>query len=171
MLEPTVGRLARRGRAVRAAADRRGHHADRHASACSASRSASSLLGGALTSVFVGIAAQQSLSNVFAGIVLLLARPFRVGDSIRLQAGALGGQISGTIVEVGITYVRLATSDRRDLHPELPGAQRRRRPAPRPAVDPQPPPLIAQPAAQPSPAPPLMAARIRSARQPERARR
>ncbi len=68
------------------------------------------LLGGALTSVFVGIAAQQSLSNVFAGMVLLLAHPFRVGDSVRLQAGALGGQISGTIAEIGITYLRLATS-------------------------------------------------------------
>src|SRR5262249_36548231 len=43
------------------------------------------VLGGALTSVFVGIAAQQSLSNVFAGIVLLVARPFRVGDTVRLQ--------------------------------------------------------------------------------------
>jgi len=65
------------------------------------------VLGGALTSVFVGIAAQQALSNVFAGIVLLLAHPFRVGDSIRLRAGALGGQIDGTVTEIGITYVRL----------------------------------------------------------------
>src|SRR6202451_269748 len=68
------------------------------------------VLGGALTSVFVGIAAQQSLSNVFAGIVLMLAHPFRIGDGIRLQAGALGGQVSGTIVEVGITYVRISSS-------------------------------------------------------------
>jgi small-conductance mechanosensitive channel len=67
------------------------------------------VLGGALTSVFVGIAAQQALSNVFAGIVLLLARPFRVGDSVRLRAGALGGQLDGTITEIGITYVRLDT--------------------------------------------------------------
>ena len=67
------------------------------------------LLGGALTSVFVGIAAQQALSNVFAGLVLLLARPFKVGDSIRLQAGALSGEIDGTVSEIGITYVRLAT--------------------------------------------------------------
>ena len=65
------------------------------------------LLGGALTSVFVGIAAQQALSNVFAGIVLLLARPFRVGDAIRLRAGALGGEIDGTVTDIGITYVRL----------------------------------------------------------------
>jgi small-conductance mechanosensitive channel len=67
------------------------------------------VLGGALTSVFVGIAAQQALSNVFAGIVLLLARPFRVGDPIQLRAGALGGQIEGTVTEIGITYVRLDT--------------------------------------------------------------
>ncbi len=70
------------------------------------------VLGGALTSVFVGIAAQQALSNVFAGIVLLLAHPFRVGDAIRLRAGALGGsgQIEGTVTEIGITYVRLDSS-------------------------------------------------------------
>jgi small-conductance mechanosensitive channel len=67
------------------------------------------VLGGALTSVFVGIAAQQALSNVFAGIVLLLARPFRVGDLILLRAGALGGQLEGTVTEIGITYVRLNT--------------------------------------------------------------
>src|SRR5215469_894495 len=69
------------------------------------------LLGGALTSVFVGIAAQQALSNVFAGLVLLLARPFKVGDSIRLRAGALSGELGGTVSEIGITYVRLATAD------------------------------------------------------------
>jgi hypothetical protein len=68
------------------------------------------VLGGALTSVFVGIAAQQALSNVFAGIVLLVARPFRVGDAIRLQAGALGGTLDGTVTEIGITYVRLAVN-------------------------------------------------------------
>ena len=69
------------------------------------------LLGGALTSVFVGIAAQQALSNVFAGLVLLPARPFKVGDSIRLRAGALSGEIDGTVSEIGITYVRLSTAD------------------------------------------------------------
>ena len=65
------------------------------------------VLGGALTSVFVGIAAQQALSNVFAGIVLLMARPFKVGDNIRLRAGALGGQFDGIVTDIGITYVRL----------------------------------------------------------------
>ena len=68
------------------------------------------LLGGALTSVFVGIAAQQALGNVFAGMVLLLAHPFSVGDTISLRAGALGsGPLEGTVTEIGITYVRLDT--------------------------------------------------------------
>jgi small-conductance mechanosensitive channel len=63
------------------------------------------VLGGALTSVFVGIAAQQALGNVFAGLVLLIARPFQVGDAIRLRAGALGG----IVADIGITYVRFDT--------------------------------------------------------------
>ncbi len=67
------------------------------------------VLGGALTSVFVGIAAQQALGNVFAGLVLLFARPFKVGDAIRLRAGALGGQLDGIVTDIGITYVRFDT--------------------------------------------------------------
>jgi small-conductance mechanosensitive channel len=67
------------------------------------------VLGGALTSVFVGIAAQQALGNMFAGLVLMFARPFRVGDAIRLRAGALGGTLDGTVIDIGITYVRVVS--------------------------------------------------------------
>jgi small-conductance mechanosensitive channel len=67
------------------------------------------VLGGALTSVFVGIAAQQALGNVFAGLVLVFARPFHVGDAIRLRAGALGGTLDGIVTDIGITYVRFDT--------------------------------------------------------------
>jgi hypothetical protein len=67
------------------------------------------LVGGALTGVLVGIAAQQSLSNIFAGIVLLMARPFRVGDQVGIRSGALSGLIEGTVTEISITYVSLDT--------------------------------------------------------------
>jgi small-conductance mechanosensitive channel len=121
------------------------------------------LLGGALTSVFVGIAAQQALSNVFAGLVLLLARPFKVGDSIRLRAGALSGEIGGTVSEIGITYVRLATADgvvsvpnsqvlNAVVGPLPPGTRLSPPPAPQPAT------AAADPApADPSPASPAPA--------------
>jgi small-conductance mechanosensitive channel len=67
------------------------------------------VLGGAITTVFLSIAAQQALGNVFAGLVLVFARPFKVGDAIRLQAGALGGTIDGIVTDIGITYVRVNT--------------------------------------------------------------
>jgi len=69
------------------------------------------LVGGALTGVIVGIAAQQSLANIFAGIVLLMARPFRVGDQVGIRSGALSGLIEGTVTEISITYVSLHTAN------------------------------------------------------------
>jgi small-conductance mechanosensitive channel len=75
------------------------------------------LVGGAVTGVLLGIAAQQSLGNVFSGLVLLFASPFRVGDRVRFQAGALSGQIEGVVVDLSLTYVRLETEEGRVLLP------------------------------------------------------
>jgi small-conductance mechanosensitive channel len=69
------------------------------------------LVGGAVTTILLGIAGQQSLANIFAGLVLLLSRPFMVGDYIRLKSGALGGITDGLVAEIGITYLRLDTED------------------------------------------------------------
>jgi hypothetical protein len=43
-------------------------------------------VGGAITAVVLGLAAQQTLGNLIAGLVLVSARPFKVGDRVRLQA-------------------------------------------------------------------------------------
>ncbi len=64
-------------------------------------------VGGGFTAVVVGLAAQQTLGNAFAGIVLLSARPFRVGERVRLQAGATGGQIDGVVSSLGLLYTTL----------------------------------------------------------------
>jgi small conductance mechanosensitive channel len=68
------------------------------------------LVGGAFTAVILGLAAQQTLGNVFAGTVLLSAGPFRVGDRVRLQGGPLAGQIEGTVSSLGLLYTTFATS-------------------------------------------------------------
>ncbi len=68
-------------------------------------------LGGAFTAVIVGLAAQQTLGNVIAGTVLLSARPFRVGDPVRLQGGQIAGQIEGTISSLGLLYTTFATEE------------------------------------------------------------
>jgi small conductance mechanosensitive channel len=65
-------------------------------------------VGGAFTAVIVGLAAQQTIGNLIAGTVLLSARPYRVGDRIRLQAGGIGGQVEGTVVSLGLLYTTLA---------------------------------------------------------------
>jgi small-conductance mechanosensitive channel len=69
------------------------------------------VLGGALTGVLVGIAAQQTLANLFAGIILLLSKPFVVGDDVRLWSGPLGGEFEGTVLEIGLTYIRLEAAN------------------------------------------------------------
>jgi small-conductance mechanosensitive channel len=68
------------------------------------------LVGGAVTGVLIGIAAQQSLANLFAGLVLLFASPFRVGDHVRFRAGALSGEIEGVVTDLSLAYVRLQTA-------------------------------------------------------------
>ena len=67
------------------------------------------LLGGALTGVIVGIAAQQTLGNFFAGLVLLLVRPFVLGDHVVFRSGPLGGEYEGLVTDMGLFYVSLET--------------------------------------------------------------
>jgi small-conductance mechanosensitive channel len=67
------------------------------------------LLGGAITGVVVGIAAQQTLGNAFAGMVLLIVRPFVVGEHIVLKSGALGGEYEGRVTDISLFYVDLET--------------------------------------------------------------
>ena len=68
-------------------------------------------VGGAFTAVIVGLAAQQTLGNLIAGTVLLSARPFRVGDRVRLQGGPIGGQIEGVVSTLGLLYTTFASGD------------------------------------------------------------
>lgn len=65
-------------------------------------------LGGAFTAVIVGLAAQQTLGNLIAGIMLLSARPYRVGDRVRFQGGGLAGQVEGSVISLGLLYTTLA---------------------------------------------------------------
>jgi small conductance mechanosensitive channel len=74
-------------------------------------------VGGAFTAVVLGLAAQQTIGNLIAGLVLLSARPFRVGERIRLQAGALGGGAEGIVSELGLLYTTFARGEDRIMIP------------------------------------------------------
>lgn len=53
----------------------------------------------------VGLALQGTLSNVAAGVMLLLLRPFRVGQFVQV------GGVSGTVSEIGLFTTLLTTRD------------------------------------------------------------
>ncbi|BCG05323.1 membrane protein (plasmid) [Paraburkholderia sp. PGU19] len=55
----------------------------------------------------IGLALQGTMQNIAAGIMLLLLRPFKVGDFI--DGGA--GNIAGTVVEVSLFTTRLTKPD------------------------------------------------------------
>ncbi|HET9196629.1 MAG TPA: mechanosensitive ion channel family protein [Solirubrobacterales bacterium] len=65
-------------------------------------------VGGAFTAVLLGLAAQQALGGIFAGIVLQSTRPFRVGERVRLVGGALAGSLEGTVTSLGLFYTTLS---------------------------------------------------------------
>jgi small-conductance mechanosensitive channel len=69
------------------------------------------LVGGALTGVIVGIAAQASLSNIIAGVVILFVRPYSAGMYITVRTTLFGGvEYSGQVWEVGLFYTTLHSS-------------------------------------------------------------
>lgn len=74
-------------------------------------------LGGGFTAVVVGLAAQQVLGNMLAGVVLITNRPFRVGERVRLQGGGLAGQTDGVVGQQGLFYTTLVSGADRIMVP------------------------------------------------------
>ncbi len=59
--------------------------------------------------VTIGLALQGSLSNLAGGVLILILKPFRVGDYIIEDAH----KNEGTVCEIGIFYTKLQTIDNR----------------------------------------------------------
>jgi small-conductance mechanosensitive channel len=63
------------------------------------------LASSAVIALVVGLAAQSTLSNFVAGILVAFAQPLRLGDSVAV-AGA-----SGTVQQIGLTYTVIRAHD------------------------------------------------------------
>jgi len=74
------------------------------------------LAGSAVIAVVVGVGAQTSLGNLFAGAVLLVARPFSVGRWVHLRTYLFGGfggaDFSGMVVHIGSFHTVLNVGGR-----------------------------------------------------------
>jgi small conductance mechanosensitive channel len=70
---------------------------------------------GAFTAIIAGLAAQQTLGNLFAGLVLLSARPFRVGDRVKLLGS--GVDIEGVVSSLGLLYTTFDAGENTTMVP------------------------------------------------------
>ncbi len=66
-------------------------------------------LGASFTAVVVGLAAQQTFGNVLAGVVLVSAHLFEVGDRVRFSG--FGMDVEGTVAAHGLLYLTLTDGD------------------------------------------------------------
>ncbi len=82
-----------------------------------------SLVGAGIFGIILGVAAQSSLSNFFAGLYILLSRPFEVGQRINVITSQYSGfgptyehefippKYIGVVDEVGFLYTRIINDE------------------------------------------------------------
>lgn len=68
-----------------------------------------------IVGIAVGFAAKDSLSNLFAGVFIIVDAPYRVGDFVLLDSGE-----RGQVVHIGLRSTRLLTRD--DVEITIPNA-------------------------------------------------
>lgn len=73
------------------------------------------LAGVSLISVIIGFAAQTTLSNLVAGISLVLYKPFRRGDRMQVMAPNKDQFDIGVVEDISLGYTLLRTDDGRAI--------------------------------------------------------
>ncbi len=69
------------------------------------------LAGASVAGVAISFAAKDTLSNLIAGVLLILDRPFEVGDRIELWSAPARQSTWGDVTEIGIRATKIRTPD------------------------------------------------------------
>jgi small-conductance mechanosensitive channel len=67
------------------------------------------LASSAIVGLVIGLAAQRTLSNFVAGVMIGLSQPIRLGDRVAVPEG------EGVVEEIGLVYTRIRQDDRTRL--------------------------------------------------------
>lgn len=67
--------------------------------------------GAGILGVAVGFAAKDTLSNLIAGVLLIIDRPFEVGDRIEVWSAPRGSSTWGDVIDIGLRATRIKTTD------------------------------------------------------------
>ena len=69
------------------------------------------IAGAGVLGVAVGFAAKDTLSNLIAGILLIIDRPFEIGDRIEVWSAPKGSASWGDVIDIGLRATRIKTTD------------------------------------------------------------
>ncbi|MBU1168030.1 MAG: mechanosensitive ion channel family protein [Proteobacteria bacterium] len=69
------------------------------------------IAGAGIVGVAIGFAAKDTLSNLIAGILLIIDRPFEVGDRIEVWSTPAGSSSWGDVVDIGLRATKIRTTD------------------------------------------------------------
>jgi small-conductance mechanosensitive channel len=69
------------------------------------------IAGAGVAGVAIGFAAKDTLSNLIAGVLLIIDRPFEVGDRIEIWRAPTKSATWGDVIDVGLRATKIKTTD------------------------------------------------------------
>jgi small-conductance mechanosensitive channel len=69
------------------------------------------IAGAGVIGVAIGFAAKDTLSNLIAGILLIIDRPFEIGDRIEVWSAPAGSASWGDVIDIGVRATKIKTTD------------------------------------------------------------
>jgi len=67
--------------------------------------------GAGVLGIAIGFAAKDTLSNLIAGILLIIDRPFEIGDRIQVWSAPAGSSSWGDVLDIGLRATKIRTTD------------------------------------------------------------
>ena len=67
--------------------------------------------GAGVLGIAIGFAAKDTLSNLIAGVLLIIDRPFEIGDRIEVWTAPAGSATWGDVIDIGIRATKIKTTD------------------------------------------------------------
>ena len=67
--------------------------------------------GAGVAGIAIGFAAKDTLSNLIAGILLIIDRPFEVGDRIEIWTAPKNAATWGDVIDIGLRATKIRTTD------------------------------------------------------------
>ena len=69
------------------------------------------IAGAGVAGIAIGFAAKDTLSNIIAGVLLIIDRPFEIGDRIEVWSAPKGSASWGDVIDVGLRATKIKTTD------------------------------------------------------------